>query len=136
MLDAQTQQPIAGAVVLGVWTKQEGMVFHRTVLVGVKEAETNAEGRFELERPGALGVEESVTVYKFGYVAWNNQYIFPTDENRKRTGIPDQIPLELFPPDGSHQKHIRFIHSATMSSFSARSWVRFRDAINREDRMP
>jgi len=38
--------------------------------------------------PRVFGVEESVTVYKFGYVAWNNELIFPSYENRKSKSIP------------------------------------------------
>lgn len=71
VVDAATGQPIAGAVVLGVWTKAGGLPgLPVTKLVDVRETETDGAGRFVLERPDTIVInEESVTVYKFGYVA-------------------------------------------------------------------
>ncbi len=138
VLDAQTGQPIPGAVVLGVWTKQAGLPgLSHTELVGVTEVEVDAQGHFTLERAGANYGEESVTVYKFGYVAWNNLFIFPTSQRRKDTGVPPQIMLEVFPPGESHQKHVSFISNATRSSMiNHKSDAKFQSAIDREFRMP
>jgi hypothetical protein len=101
VLDAQTGKPIQGAVVLGVWTKVGGLpgLYHHE-LVGVREVETDAEGRFVLERAKRIIYEddESVTVYKPGYVAWNNIYMFPVSERRKDQRIPSEIFLIPFPP--------------------------------------
>jgi hypothetical protein len=116
VLDAQTKQPIPGAIVLGVWTRQEGMVFHITKLVDVKEAEVDAQGRLTLDRPLGFATDESVTVYRFGYIAWNNELIFPSFENRKSKSIPDLIVLEPFPVGETHQKHRLFIDSVTHNS--------------------
>lgn len=138
VLDAQTKQPIAGAVVLGVWTRVAGVPgLTHTELVGVKEVETDARGQFEMDRPVGLGVEESVTVYRFGFVAWNNQEVFPTFKSRKSTGIPNQILLEVFPPGESHQKHLMFIRDAMSSSMHGiERRPEFEKAIDREYRMP
>jgi hypothetical protein len=116
VLDAQTKQPIAGAVVLGVWTKKTTFGFS-TKLVGVKETVTDAEGRFTLARPGSLFADdESVTVYKFGYVAWNNQTTFLPPKSRKEEAIPAHVFLEMFPPVANHTRHINFINSVTRGS--------------------
>ena len=137
VLDAQTGHPVPGAVVLAVWTKTVGFGLTRTELVGVSEAEVDAEGRFTLERPaGALTADESVTVYKFGYLAWNNEEIFPSFERRQDTGVPNRILLELFPSGISHERHMRFIGRATIEGFSIRPGrPKFDSAIEREDRM-
>jgi len=106
------------------------MVFHITKFVDVKEAEVDANGRFTLDRPPGFGVEESVTVYKFGYVAWNNELIFPSYENRKSKSIPDPILLEPFPAGESHQKHRGFIESVIRGGmYSNERDQRFEDAI-------
>ncbi len=138
VLDARTGQPVAGAVVLGVWTKQAGLPgLSHTELVGVKEVEVDAQGHFTLERPGASYGEESVTVYKFGYVAWNNLFSFPTSQRRKDTGVPPQILLEPFPPGESHQKHMDFVSDATRSSLSYKAVKPlFDNALKGERRMP
>lgn len=138
VLDAQTKQPIPGAIVLGVWTKRGGVPgLPITDLVGVREAETDAEGRFEMERPGALGVEERVTVYKFGHVAWNNELVFPPYRMRPSKEIPAQILLDLFPSALSHQEHMIFIRSGVGSGLDgSENNPKFRKAIERESRMP
>jgi len=137
VLDAQTGQPIAGAVILGVWTKVAGLPgLTHTELVGVKESETDAQGHFEIERLGGLFVEESVTVYKFGYVSWNNLHVFPEWERRKATQVPAQILLESFPPGESHQDHLSFISNATRAGmFGHESDPMFQKALEREIRM-
>jgi hypothetical protein len=116
VLDAQTGQPVPGAIALGVWTRREGPPGLRaTTLAGYKEVEVDAQGRFVLEPPEGLSFsEESVTVYKPGYIAWNNLDVFPTLEPRKETRVPTQILLERFPPGESHTRHRDFIADQTM----------------------
>jgi hypothetical protein len=116
VLDAQTGQPVPGAIALGVWTRREGPPGLRaTTLAGYKEVEVDAQGRFVLEPPEGLSFsEESVTVYKPGYIAWNNLDVFPTLEPRKETRVPTQILLERFPPGERHTKHISFISTQTL----------------------
>jgi hypothetical protein len=137
VFDAQTKQPIPGAIVLGVWTQREGMVFHITKLVDVKEVEVDAQGRFTLDRSLGFGIEESITVYKFGYVAWSNELIFPSYENRKSKGIPDPILLELFPAGESHHKHAMFINSvAATGMYGIEGRAKLEKELDREYRMP
>ncbi len=140
VLDAQTGKPIAGAVVLGVWTKVAGLPglnYHK--LVGVREVETDAEGRFLLEAAMRFPGEddESVTVYKFGYVAWNNLFIFPTSERRKDMSIPPVIGLEPFPAGRSHRGHFYFIGDARWSAmYSLQLIPKFDKAVSRELQLP
>lgn len=140
VLDAQTGQPIAGAIVLGVWTKVAGLPgLHHHELVGVQEVETDAEGRFMLERPRRIIHEdgESVTVYKFGYVAWNNLFEFPTSARRKDARVPQKISLERFPQNQSHQRHTNFISNAARSSFyGLNNMPKFWNVFRQEFEMP
>lgn len=134
VVDAQTGQPIPGAVALGVWTSRAGLPgLAYGTLVGVQEAETDAEGRFGLERPaGAYGAEyESITVYTFGYVAWNNHSIFPSGW-RKDTSVPAWIRLDPFPPGESRQRHIDFISIETGRAYGTGATPKFQSAIRRE----
>jgi len=137
VLDVQTGHPIPGAVVLGVWTKTVGFGFTSGELVGVSEAEVDADGRFTLERPEAtLTANESVTVYKFGYLAWNNEEIFPSWKHREDTSVPTRIFLELFPTGMSHERHMGFVSRVIRSALSLReNGFKFKQAIEREERM-
>ena len=137
VLDAQTGQSVAGAIGLGVWTKRVGLGEHHTDLVGVVETEVDAQGRFTLPRPRGRYDEESVRVYKFGYVAWNNLYKFPLLTLLRERQVPPTIQLELFPPVESHGDHMRFIRGATSSTVSRRgNRDRFDEAIRKESTMP
>lgn len=115
---------------------------HHTELVGVREVETDAEGRFTLERPSSRYNREdgeSVTVYKFGYIAWNNLFTFPPigSGRREDTTVPAQIRLERFPEGESHQRHVSFIRGAKRSTlYGYERNPKFEDAVDREIRMP
>jgi hypothetical protein len=135
VLEAETGKPIAGAVVLGVWTKSVGLLLTHWELLGVREAETDAEGRFVLEQLGRMFVEEQITVYKFGYIAWSRSLTFPGLAWKKDRSMPPEIRLAHFPVGGSHEVHMRFVDLATASAMSRRGWVKFGDGIGREERM-
>jgi hypothetical protein len=137
VLDAQTNQPIPGAVVLGVWTKRVGFPgLDHTETVAVRETEVDAQGNFELVQPGADYGEESVTIYRFGYVAWNNLYMFPRSERRPDVRVPAAIRLERFPENGSHQRHVSFISGVTWGRDNPQATPRFWNAYRPEVRMP
>ncbi len=123
VVDMRTGQPIAGAIVVGVWLKSAGGVpgMPQYAFTGLQEVETDARGWFELSRPQERGIrDERVTVYKFGYVAWNNVYLltFPHYENRKDTSVPARIELEPFPPGESRRRHADFIREAILIMYS------------------
>ncbi|HEY3067253.1 MAG TPA: carboxypeptidase-like regulatory domain-containing protein [Methylomirabilota bacterium] len=133
VVDAATGQPLAGVAVLGVWQRIAGFPgLHHHELVGVAEAQTDENGRFALKRPRGLADEESVTAYKFGYVAWNNIYVFPSFARRPNERIPSTVPLEHFPADQSHSKHASFISLATTGYESKTETRYFWNAIRQE----
>ena len=84
VIDAETGKPIEGAVVLVEWTKAEGVPgLTSTKSYKVVEAVTDKDGKFTVENVKKILIDPpDVTVYKKGYVAWNNEYIFP--DYRKR----------------------------------------------------
>lgn len=137
VVDARTGEPIQGAVVVGVWTRVAGWPgLHHHELIAVKETETDAEGRFALERAAqpAFEDDESVTIYKFGFIAWNNIVAYPSWKRRPTTSVPSQIPLESFPPGASHQEHMIFIENARRASgmYGHDMIPRFSNAIRQE----
>ncbi len=120
VVDAETEMPIEGAVVLVNWTITKGVPGlsygedYKTV-----EAVTDKEGKFKVS--GVLNPfvnPPTIVVYKKGYVAWNNEYIFPSWAKRTDFEYKDNafIKLEYFKKEFTHQDHVAFISSAAISS--------------------
>lgn len=113
VVDAETGQPIEGAVILVEWTEAKGLPgMSYTESYKVVEVVTDKDGKASIE--GAFSPFISgprVTVYKKGYVAWNNEFIFPDWE--KRTDFKWEnnyvFKLEKFKPEYSYDKHTSFL---------------------------
>jgi len=117
VVDAETGQPIEGAVILVEWTKQHGFGLTYTESYKVVEVVTDKEGKASIEGVSSPFVSAPrVTIYKKGYVAWNNEFIFP--DWKKRTdfkwGNNYVFKLEKFKPEYSYDKHTFFIHRAIL----------------------
>lgn len=118
VIDAETGEPIEGAVILVEWTKKHGLGLTYTESYKVIEAVTDKDGKVTISGVFSPFVRPpSVTVYKKGYAAWNNQYIFPTWERRKDFKYQDEtvIRLEQFKKEFSHYDHVSFISSGAVS---------------------
>lgn len=112
VIDAETQHPIEGAIVLVEWTKTEGYPFSATKSIKAVEVISDKNGTVDL--PGIADPFVNlphVTVYKQGYVAWNNQFIFPGYKERTDFKWSNDyvFQLEIFKSEYSHNKHYSFI---------------------------
>ncbi len=74
-----------------------------------------------------------ITVYKKGYVAWSNEYIFPGWEERKdfKWGNGYVFRLEKFKPEYAYNDHTYFVHSVTQMDYTEG----FRSAFDWEETM-
>ncbi len=133
VIDAETNAPIEGAVVLVEWTKTKGVGLTYTESVKVAETLSNKDGQFDL--PGCFSPfvnEPDVTVYKKGYVAWSSRIIFP--DYRKRTDFiwgNYVFRLEKFQAS-THDAHVDFIRSSINSSLNIESKKIIYNAFERE----
>ena len=123
VLDAETNQPIEGVVLLVEWTKTNvrGPADPFTTSYKVAEAVSDKDGKVKM--PGCwcpFANEPDVTVYKKGYVAWNNKYIFPDYKKRKdyRYG-GDAFRLERFKDTFSYVDHYSFFTQAIGSTLAS-----------------
>ena len=113
VVDAETGQPIKGAVVLVQWTETKGlpgMSYHE--LHKIVEVETSEEGKFKVsETSNPLVGPPTVVIYKSGYVAWRNDFIFPGWKKQTNSSYQtgSVIKLEKFKETYSHEEHIDFI---------------------------
>lgn len=115
VIDAETNAPIEGAVVLVEWTKTKGVGFTYTESAMVAETLSDKDGKFDL--PGCFSPfvnEPDVTIYKKGYVAWNNLIIFPYNQKRNNFQWRSQyvVKLEKFKETYSYDDHYYFITGA------------------------
>jgi hypothetical protein len=118
VVDSETGKPLEGAIVLVECTKTSGkwIGLRSKDLYKVIEKVTGNKGQFFIPRILNPSVDPPrVTVYKKGYVAWNNEYIFPNWERRKgfewKEGII--IKLETFSQTFSRADHVYFLHNVT-----------------------
>jgi len=122
VVDAETGQPIEGAVILVEWTKAKGLPgMTYTESYKVVEVITDKEGKASIEGVLSPFVDAPhITVYKKGYVAWNHHYIFPKWEKRTDFKWSNNyvFKLDRFKPEYSYDKHTDFIGSAILSNIA------------------
>ncbi|MDH4162816.1 MAG: carboxypeptidase-like regulatory domain-containing protein [Nitrospirota bacterium] len=136
VIDAETQQPIEGAVVMVEWTKQHGFIDHWTESYKVVEVVSDKEGRVKIKGCYSPFVAPPhVTVYKKGYVAWNDEAIF---QGRARTDFKwgdYEFKLVQFKPEYSYDQHIFFIKMSIRSSLNFESKQIIEKAIDWEEEL-
>ncbi len=129
VVDAETGEPIEGAVAMAEWTKTKGFGNTYTVSAKVSEAVSDKEGNFELDGCFNPFVDKpDLTIYRKGYVAWNNKYVFPDWAKREgfewKSGVV--FKLERFRENYSYNNHRRFISSAINSTIG----IKYKKLIN------
>ncbi len=135
VVDAETGEPIEGAVAMAEWTKTKGLGNTYTVSAKVSEAVSDKEGNFELDGCFNPFVDKpDLTIYKKGYIAWNNGYIFP--DWKKREGFEWKsgliIKLDKFIKIYKHSEHVRFIRSSINSSLPNKNKKNIENAFDWE----
>jgi len=123
VVDDETGKPIGGAIVYVEWTKTKGIGLSHTETYKVIETTTNKEGKFKVS--GVLGLFVNppiIVIYKNGYVAWRNEYIFPGLAKRSDYQGGDNYIFKLtqFRRNYSHSQHISFIEIGGLSHSSTK----------------
>lgn len=137
VIDAETQQPIEGAIVLVEWTKKHGFGDAWTESYKVVEAVSDKEGNVKIVGCYSPFVEQpDVTVYKKGYVAWSNRWIFPDSRNRTDFRWGDYVfKLEQFKPEYSYVAHVMFVSLSINESINSKSKGTIQEAFGWESKM-
>ena len=115
-------------MVLAEWTKTKGYGFTYTESYKVVEAVSDKEGKVKIE--GCLFCltnPPDVTVYKKGYVAWNNKFVFPNHTQRNEFMLTNEYMflLEKFKQGYSFIKHQSFIDVAASLSSETKKKEKF-----------
>ena len=137
VVDADTGEPIEGAVVLVEWTKTHGIGLTWTESVKVFEGVTDKYGRITI--PGTIRPfvnSPDVTVYKKDYVGWSSQFVFPDFSRREDFNWKDGFIFQLsrFNCENDRNSHVRFLHlSIGVLNFDKKEIIN--DAIEWEERI-
>ena len=127
VVDADTGEPLEGAIVLVEWTKTKGIpgltyheVYEVTIVITDKEGKATLAGLINPLVGINIGLS-SVAVYKKGYVGWSNRQIFPSYERRIDFKWQNNyvFKLEKFKPEYSHEKHCSFMQNAISSHMAS-----------------
>lgn len=113
VLDSETGKPVEGAVVLVEWSMTKGvpgLAYGETYRTA--ETLTDKEGKFSVPKVmNPLVNRPIMVVYKKGYVAWRNDFVFPTWEKRPNfiDNKPAIIKLERFREGYSKDQYDSFM---------------------------
>jgi hypothetical protein len=146
VIDADTGQPIEGAVAIAIWRKHsaterawwEGGTM---VVVRVEEAESDAQGRIYIDGFwGSWYLFENryprLTIYRPGYICWDQENTFirgqsgylRTDFNSKHRIAK----LKKWPEKFSFVRHSRFVNNVTMGDAHDAPQKKFVNAFDYE----
>lgn len=137
IVDAETNNPIEGAVVLVEWTKTKGIGLTYAESCKVAEMMTGKDGKFIVPGVFAMSVNSpDLTIYKQGYVAWNNKRIYP--KNNKRADFEWRnkaiVKLEKIKEPFHYYEHYSFIMSVARPESALGKKKLFFDAYNQSER--
>jgi len=134
VVDAETGNPIEGAVVLVEWTRATGIGDKHTSSVKVVEKVTDKEGKFNVSGTLHPFVDPpDVTAYKKGYVAWNNKRIFPNyNQRQKSEDMYQAIKLDHFKQAYFHNQHLSFIRTCSNDMLASHKKKKFAAAYEWE----
>jgi hypothetical protein len=117
VVDADSDRPIAGALVAGSWAFERGVGFHAPA--GAREAivETGADGRYTIpaltdlpEGASARVRRFTLIVYHRGHVGWRSDRLFPGRELRRDfTQRGARVRLERWQSQLGHAEHAVFL---------------------------
>lgn len=133
IVDAETGAPIEGAVAMAEWTKTKGLGNTYTVSAKVVEAVSDKDGNIELEGCYSPFVDKpSLTIYKKGYVAWNNVLIFPSRKVREgfEWGNGQMFTMERLPEKADFIAHYNFINHVAKPYSETSNKKNFLDSYN------
>ena len=119
VVDSETEEPIEGAIVLVEWTKTKGFGLTYHEVYKIIEVETDKNGKAIISGTFNPLVDlPIIVIYKKGYVAWRNDFIFPGWEKRTDFKYEDgvTIKLELFKEGYSREQHHYFMGSGIIGA--------------------
>jgi hypothetical protein len=117
VVDADTERPIAGALVAASWAFERGVGFQAPLAARELVVETGPDGRYQIPRleslPSGLSTRVrrfTVVVYHRGHVGWRSDRRFPGRLPRRDfSQRGNRVRLEKWLPTLAHSEHLLFL---------------------------
>jgi hypothetical protein len=117
VVDADTERPIAGALVAASWAFERGVGFQAPLAAQEVVTETGADGRYQIPRidtlPSGLSARVrrfTIVVYHRGHVGWRSDRRFPGRLARRDfSQRGNRVRLEKWMPTFAHAEHLIFL---------------------------
>jgi len=117
VVDADSERPIAGALVAASWAFERGIGVEGPLDAEEVVTQTGADGRYAIAALGRLPTGLSARVRRFtlivyqrGYVAWRSDRRFPGRERRRDfSQRGNLVRLERWQPTYGHARHLLFM---------------------------
>ncbi|HVZ75098.1 MAG TPA: hypothetical protein VHJ20_22100 [Polyangia bacterium] len=117
VVDADTDRPIAGAVVAGSWAFERGVGLQAPLAATEIVVESGADGRYAIPRIAEMPAGAStrlrrftLVVYRRGHVAWRSDRLFPDGSARHDfSQHGNRVRLEKWQPEWRHAEHLVFL---------------------------
>src|SRR6185369_4424298 len=117
VVDADSERPVAGALVAASWAFERGIGFQAPLAAEEVVTETGADGRYQLPRldslPSGLSTRVrrlTVIVYHRGHVGWRSDWRFPSRLPRHDfSQRGNRVRLEKWQSGYLHSDHLVFL---------------------------
>ena len=117
VVDADSERPVAGALVAASWAFERGIGFQAPLAAEEVVTETGADGRYQLPRldslPSGLSTRVrrlTVIVYHRGHVGWRSDWRFPSRLPRHDfSQRGNRVRLEKWQSGYLHSEHLVFL---------------------------
>src|SRR6185369_16093920 len=129
VVDADSERPVAGALVAATWAFERGIGFQAPLEAEEVVVETGADGRYQVPRLGSLpsGLSTrlrrfTVIVYHRGHVGWRSDWRFPTRLPRRDfSQRGNRVRLAKWQSGYLHSDHLIFLGGGARMRAAA-SW--------------
>src|SRR3954468_2633257 len=117
VIDADSERPLAGALVAASWAFERGIGMHAPLAAHEVVVETGTDGRYAIPRldelPSGLSTRVrrfTLIVYDRGYAGWRSAYRFPgRDTRRDFSQRGNRVRLDKWQPTYQHGEHLVFL---------------------------
>jgi hypothetical protein len=116
VIDAETERPVTGAIVVGSWAFEHGLGLRGPAGTREVSIETSADGRYQIGSPsdvptgGSMRLRRfTLVVYRRGYVGYRSDFKPSGEQRHDFSQHGNKVRLEKWQPSFEHRQHLAFL---------------------------